>query len=116
MSFYLVAGHGASTAASVPGGHLPTARRRVYPSDTSDTEWNLIAALVPAGGPRPARGGRPVRYSRRDVIDAIRDVPVGFVMISWEVEPQPPEIIGPWFLRRLLIDQRHQGHGHGSSG
>jgi transposase len=59
MSFYLVAGHGASTAAPVPGGHLPTARRRVCPSDTSDTEWNLIAGLVPVGGPRPARGGRP---------------------------------------------------------
>jgi hypothetical protein len=74
MSFYLVAGHGASTAAPVPGGHLPTARRRVYPSNTSDTEWNLIAGLVPVGGPRRARGGRPVRYSRRDVIDAIRYV------------------------------------------
>ncbi len=23
------------------------------------------------------------------------DVPVGFVMISWEAEPQPPEIIEP---------------------
>jgi transposase len=74
MSFYLVAGHGASTAAPVPGGHLPTARRRVYPSDTSNTEWNLIAGLVPVGGPRPAGGGRPVRYSRPDVIDAIRYV------------------------------------------
>lgn len=44
MSFYLVAGHGASTAAPVPGGHLPTAGRRVYPSDTGDTEWNLTRA------------------------------------------------------------------------
>jgi diamine N-acetyltransferase len=42
------------------------------------------------------------------------DVPVGFVMISWNVEPQPPEIIGPWFLWKLLIDLRHQGHGHGA--
>jgi hypothetical protein len=32
---------------------------------------------------------------------------VGFVMVSWNVEPQPPEIIGPWFLWKLLIDQRH---------
>ena len=24
--------------------------------------------------------------------------PVGFVMMSWNVPPQPPEIIGPWFL------------------
>jgi diamine N-acetyltransferase len=42
------------------------------------------------------------------------DVPVGFVMISWNVEPQPPEIIGPWFLWKLLIAQRHQGQGYGA--
>ena len=40
--------------------------------------------------------------------------PVGFVMVSWDVEPQPPEIIGPWFLWKLLIDQRYQGRGYGS--
>ena len=40
--------------------------------------------------------------------------PVGFVMISWNCEPQPPEIIGPWFLWKLLIDERHQGRGYGS--
>jgi diamine N-acetyltransferase len=39
--------------------------------------------------------------------------PVGFVMLSWNVEPQPPEIIGPWFLWKLLIDQRYQGRGYG---
>lgn len=42
------------------------------------------------------------------------DEPVGFVMVSWNVEPQPPDIIGPWFLWRLLIDERHQGRGYGS--
>lgn len=42
------------------------------------------------------------------------DEPVGFVMVSWDVEPQPPEIIGPWFLWKLLIDQRYQGRGYGS--
>src|SRR4029450_577458 len=42
------------------------------------------------------------------------DEPVGFVMLSWNVEPQPPEIIGPWFLWKLLIDERHQGRGYGS--
>jgi diamine N-acetyltransferase len=42
------------------------------------------------------------------------DEPVGFVMISWNCEPQPPEIIGPWFLWKLLIDKRHQGRGFGS--
>jgi GNAT superfamily N-acetyltransferase len=39
--------------------------------------------------------------------------PVGFVMVSWNVEPQPPEIIGPWFLWKLLIDERYQGRGYG---
>jgi diamine N-acetyltransferase len=39
--------------------------------------------------------------------------PVGFVMLSWNVEPRPPHINGPWFLWRLLIDQRHQGRGYG---
>ena len=39
--------------------------------------------------------------------------PVGFVMLSWDVVPQPPEINGPWFLWKLLIDHRHQGQGHG---
>ena len=40
--------------------------------------------------------------------------PVGFVMVSWNVEPRPPQIIGPWFLWKLLIDERHQGRGYGS--
>lgn len=41
------------------------------------------------------------------------DVPVGFVMLSWDVEPQPPDINGPWFLWKLLIDSRQQGRGYG---
>ena len=41
--------------------------------------------------------------------------PVGFVMVSWNVPPQPPEVIGPWFLWKLLIDQRYQGRGYGAA-
>src|SRR5215472_14045784 len=41
--------------------------------------------------------------------------PVGFVMVSWNAEPQPPEIIGPWFLWKLLIDERYQGRGYGAA-
>jgi diamine N-acetyltransferase len=41
------------------------------------------------------------------------DQPVGFVMLSWNVTPDPPRIIGPWFLWKLLIDERHQGRGYG---
>lgn len=41
------------------------------------------------------------------------DQPVGFVMLSWNVTPDPPRIIGPWFLWKLLIDERRQGRGYG---
>ena len=40
--------------------------------------------------------------------------PVGFVMVSWNAEPDPPEIIGPWFLWKLLIDERYQRRGYGA--
>ena len=39
--------------------------------------------------------------------------PVGFVMLSWDVMPVPGKIIGPWFLWKLLIDERHQRRGYG---
>ena len=51
--------------------------------------------------------------ARLDAVD-VADEPVGFVMLSWNVTPQPPEIIGPWFLWKLLIDERHQGRGYGA--
>ena len=38
---------------------------------------------------------------------------VGFVMLSWDLQPVPPHMNGPWFLWKLLIDHRHQGRGHG---
>jgi diamine N-acetyltransferase len=41
------------------------------------------------------------------------DEPVGFVMLSWNVPPGRPGIIGPYFLWRLLIDERFQGRGYG---
>jgi diamine N-acetyltransferase len=41
------------------------------------------------------------------------DEPIGFVMLSWDVEPEPPDIFGPWFLWKLLVDARHQGKGYG---
>jgi diamine N-acetyltransferase len=41
--------------------------------------------------------------------------PVGFVMLSWNVPPAPPEIIGPWFLWKIIVDRRHQGRGYGAA-
>ena len=35
-------------------------------------------------------------------------------MLSWNVIPAPG-VPGPWFLWRLLIDERHQRRGYGSA-
>ena len=43
----------------------------------------------------------------------VGDEPVGFVMLSWNVTPRPPDIRGPWFLWKLIVDERHQGRGIG---
>lgn len=42
------------------------------------------------------------------------DVPVGFVMVSWNVVPGP-DLRGPYFLWRLLIDAKQQGRGYGTA-
>ncbi|MGW5723752.1 GNAT family N-acetyltransferase [Amycolatopsis sp. NPDC003865] len=39
--------------------------------------------------------------------------PVAFVMLSWNVPPGRPGILGPYFLWRLLVDKRFQGRGIG---
>jgi diamine N-acetyltransferase len=41
------------------------------------------------------------------------DEAVGFVMISDNAPPGDPEVLGPYFLWRLLIDAHHQGRGYG---
>jgi transposase len=71
VSFYLVAGQGASTGPAASGEHLPTMRPRRYPSDTSDVEWQIMARYIPVGG-TSGDGGRAVTYPRRDIVDAIR--------------------------------------------
>jgi len=44
--------------------------RESYPSDLTDTEWRLLEPLLPP--PKP--GGRPIKYPRREVVNAIRYV------------------------------------------
>jgi diamine N-acetyltransferase len=41
------------------------------------------------------------------------DEPVGFVMLSDGITVENPEYLGPYFLWRLLIDQRFQGLHYG---
>lgn len=48
----------------------------------------------------------------RAIYDA--HTPVGFMMLSDNIPPGNPELLGPYYLWRLLIDQRHQGKGYGT--
>ena len=41
--------------------------RTRYPTDLTDAQWTRIARLVPA--PKP--GGRPAKYPRREIVNAI---------------------------------------------
>jgi GNAT superfamily N-acetyltransferase len=45
----------------------------------------------------------------------IDGVPVGFVMLSWDLHPDPPDptLVGPWFLWKRMIGRDQQGLGHG---
>jgi putative transposase len=44
-----------------------TPLRRVYPTDLTDAEWQLLAPLIPA--PKP--GGRPALHDRRELVNAM---------------------------------------------
>src|SRR5258706_15744008 len=41
--------------------------RMSYPTDLADEQWQAIASLVP----RPKPGGRPAKYARREIVNAI---------------------------------------------
>lgn len=43
----------------------------------------------------------------------MNEEPIGFVMLSCDVKPDPPRVLGPWFLWKLLVDEDHQGLGLG---
>jgi diamine N-acetyltransferase len=43
------------------------------------------------------------------------DEPVGFLMLSDGITVDNPDYLGPYFLWRLLVDQRHQGKGYGAA-
>ena len=62
-------------------------KRPVYPSDLDDKEWQLLEPLLPP--PKP--GGRPVKYPRREIVNAIR-----YVLrtgCSWRMLPHD---LPPW--------------------
>lgn len=47
------------------------AERRTYDSDMSDRQWQLITDLIPAIRSNDTIGGRPAKYERREIVNAI---------------------------------------------
>ncbi len=45
--------------------------RSAYDSDLSDAQWHLVADLIPATKSNHTTGGRPAKYDRREVLNAI---------------------------------------------
>ena len=75
---------------------MPASEREPYPSDLSDAEWKVLEPLLPG----PARLGRPPRYEKRAILNAI------FYVVrsgcSWRMLPSelPPwRIVYYYFMR-----------------
>ena len=62
----------------------------VYSSSVTDAQWAILEPLLPAPGSTAARGGRPEKYCRRVIVDAILHVVRGG--IPWRQLPMefPP--------------------------
>jgi len=74
--------------------------RKHYSTDLTDAEWAILEPLVPA----IKTGGRPARWSRREILDAI----MYFVRAgeSWRLLPHdlPPWQTVYWYFRRWRDD------------
>lgn len=88
--------------------------------DEQTLEAVLAVTLVPEQEPYVGSVAEALKEARevpegkpwyRAVFDG--ELAVGFVMLSWNVPPNPPEIIGPWYLWKLIVDRRYQGRGYG---
>lgn len=105
-------------------------RRRRYPSDTTDTEWEILAALLPAPASTTRTGGHPETHPRREIVDAIRylvdngckwrALPSDFPPFLWnlfcQLGPGGSRVrAGQWCSTRLSASGRDSGSvaGHG---
>lgn len=80
-------------------------QRKLYPSDLSDAEWTLLEPLVPAVKP----GGRPARWSRREIVNGILYVVRGGN--QWRALPHdlPPWQTIYYYFRRWRNDGTWEG-------
>ena len=63
--------------------------RAAYPTDLTDREWQRLESLVPPVKP----GGRPAKYPRREVVNAIR-----YVLRTGCAWRMLPHDLPPWQL------------------
>ena len=88
------------------------------------TDANRAAVLALGAGPAEGRFVSSVADSIEEAAESpegspwyraayLDGEPVGFVMLSWNVTPRPPDIIGPWFLWKLIVDEGKQRRGIG---
>jgi putative transposase len=81
--------------------------RKPYPTDLSDKEWDLIQHLVPTAKP----GGRPEKYPKREILDAIFYILRGGC--AWRLLPHdfPPwQIVYQYFWRWRNDGPWHRMH------
>lgn len=45
--------------------------RAEYPSDVSDAEWTILEPFIPKPKSTRKKGGRPIKYERREIVNAI---------------------------------------------
>jgi transposase len=75
-------------------------QRASYPTDLTDAEWQRLGKLIPA--PKP--GGRPARYPRREIVNAV--LYVLFSGCPWRLLPHdfPPWQVVYHYFRRWRRD------------
>ncbi len=74
--------------------------RKRYPTDLTDAEWMILEPLVP----EPKLGGRPAKWSRREILNAIF-----YLLRSGEAWRLLPHDFPPWqtvyhYARRWRLD------------
>jgi transposase len=75
---------------------MPKRRRRRYPTDLTDSQWAVLAPMIPDAEP----GGRPRKADKREIVEAI----LYFVRAgcAWRLLPHdfPPWQTVYYYLRR----------------
>jgi putative transposase len=74
--------------------------RRAYTTDVTDEEWAILVHLIPP----PLPGGRPAKWSRREILNAI--LYVLKTGCTWQLLPHdfPPYSTVFWYFRRWRKD------------